>query len=775
MGDLTFEPLIPGSLWLVLAAAGVALLAWYAVHRPAAVSRRRFGGIVALMSVAFALVLALLLNPTWSRQLPPPAGKPVLTVLLDTSGSMSTPDATGTRFAAAGRVATELASDLSDRFDVRIRAFDQTLRRLDAAAVATTVPDGPGTDLATAVNASLTEEHAQGQAVVLLSDGIDNAGGGTGPVLAAVRTAKAMAAPIYTRTFGGDVRQMDLAVDIRSPQDMAVVGQKVPLAARVTAVGVTAVKTNVTLWHGGREVARREVTVGTNADADVTFQIQQDKVGLYPYEVRVDPLPGEASQANNSAGYVLRVVDEPMRVLVVEGKPYWDSKFLTRTLMADPAVALDCVVRLSDSRLLRRTLTHQHGPTTAPGNAAPTPDPTADATGSDRVETWQIDSDPAAVLGSADKLRGYQVIVVGRDAEPFLTPAAVANLQDWVARQGGSLLCYRGSPTSDVDQRLAKLLPVRWAAAAPSRFRVALTAQGKDLNWFSFDGGAAGAAGGAVLPRLPSLSAADTVDSAKPLAVVLATEVGSGTASAPAPAVVYQQYGSGRVVVVEGSGMWRWAFLAPQYQGQEQVYATLWHSMLRWLTSAQGLTPGQTFSLRAEKVRFGTDEPATATLLAREDVPRDKLPAVQLSAEGSKEPPKTFAPAPVGSEAGVFRINFGMLPEGRYTARLAGAAHGGGDDPSAEVVFDVRRYDQEMMDLQARPDLMARIATDSGGAVLPAASDAAAVRAAFAEHLARVQPPRFERATAWDRWWLLAAVLGLWTCSWFARRSGGLV
>ena len=57
-------------------------------------------------------------------------------------------------------------------------------------------------------------------------------------------------------------------------------------------------------------------------------------------------------------------------------------------------------------------------------------------------------SDAADVLGAADRLKQYQVIVLGRDAEPFLTDAALANLQNWISRDGGSLVCYRGSPTA---------------------------------------------------------------------------------------------------------------------------------------------------------------------------------------------------------------------------------------------------------------------------------------------------------------------------------------
>ena len=83
--------------------------------------------------------------------------------------------------------------------------------------------------------------------------------------------------------------------------------------------------------------------------------MRQDKPGLYPYEARVEPIPGEATQANNSATYLLRVVDQPVRVMLLEGKPYWDSKFLVRTLSSTPAVELDSIVRVAEGRLMRRT------------------------------------------------------------------------------------------------------------------------------------------------------------------------------------------------------------------------------------------------------------------------------------------------------------------------------------------------------------------------------------------------------------------------------------
>ena len=53
---------------------------------------------------------------------------------------------------------------------------------------------------------------------------------------------------------------------------------------------------------------------------------------------------------------LLRVVDQPVRVLLLEGKPYWDTKFLVRTLSADQSIELTSVVQLAEGRLLQRKI-----------------------------------------------------------------------------------------------------------------------------------------------------------------------------------------------------------------------------------------------------------------------------------------------------------------------------------------------------------------------------------------------------------------------------------
>ncbi|HCO22462.1 MAG TPA: hypothetical protein DIT97_05140, partial [Gimesia maris] len=135
------------------------------------------------------------------------------------------------------------------------------------------------------------------------------------------------------------------------------------------------------------------------------------------------------------------------------------------------------------------------------------------------------------------------------------------------------------------------------------------------------------------LDQLPSLTTHTRPERLKPLAVVLARSQSSAESD---PVVMYQSYGTGRVVTIEGSGMWRWAFLAPQFQQLDEIYGSLWQSLLRWLVSSVGLVPGQDMVLRSEKVRYATDEPVSALLLMREDASRDAVPAVELTDSSGK-------------------------------------------------------------------------------------------------------------------------------------------
>lgn len=800
--SLQFEPLIPWSLWLALTVGAVAALVVYGLHRPWGISKGRWRAILALAATAVAVPLAVLLNPVWVERLPPPAGKPVLTVLVDRSESMQTTDAEGgqTRYAAAVQLAEATAAELADNFEVQVIAFADRVQRASLEGLEKLPPVGDQTDIGRAIGASSNPDlHAQ-HVTVLLSDGAHNAADDAASVFEAARLARAMGTRIFTRTFGEDTESKDLAVRLLVPEQVAFVRQQVPITVLVKQRGLPLPDVEIVLRRDGEDLGRVRANFAGDQPAEAHFAVAHDKTGLYRYEVAVEAVPGEIARANNQALMVVRVVDKPIRVLLLEGKPYWDGKFLLRTLAIDAALEVDNVVRFSQQRLLKRSLRRvaagatpadadqlppaaaepadagsaAAAPETATATTAPAAGDTVagDTAAGDPIapqtqlsESWEIISDPHEVLADKQALAGYQVVLLGREADVYLSDAALANLRQWISHDGGALVCYRGQPTTQVPAQLRAMLPVEWKPGPESRFRIDLTERGQSLGWFGGDRGAK-----ARLSDLPSLSSTTRIDAAKPLAVVLAGSIGPNQDDVR-PAVLYQSFGAGRVVVIEGVGMWRWAFLPPPFRGHDDTYQALWQSLLRWLVTGPRLLPGQDVAVRSDKLEFGPDEEATATMLVRDGQWADGPPQVTLEGSGF-EGKRSFTPVALDDDRAAYRVNFGRLAEGDYSGAIEGVE---GDEGSTRLAFEVRKLLDEQLYLQARPDIMGRIALLSDGAVLGEGDDVAAIAATIRQQTQADSAQEVRRQTAWDRWWVLLGALGLWGVLWTVRRTAGLV
>ena len=506
-----------------------------------------------------------------------------------------------------------------------------------------------------------------------------------------------MTAPVYVRTVGRQSSVQDLEVTLRLPQEMAFVGQRVPVTVAVHQRGALVDRTRLSLLLDETVVEQQDLPLAADATREATFQVMQPARGLYRYEIQAEAHAAEVTDVNNLATLSLRVVDEPVRVLVLEGKPYWDTKFLLRTLASDPSVNVTAIIRMAENRFLEHQIS---APPSTDAKVEPSP---AEGTAV-RAEQWNTHEslDGLFTAGPA-AFAGYQVIVLGRDADVYLRDERITQLKKWLVEKSGSLVCFRGAPESRVSQQMAELMPVRWTPTHESRFRMQLTESGRAVQWLpTLDDGQD------LLANLPSLATVTQPQQPQPLAVVLATTTGGP--SEAAPAITYQPLGTGRVVVVEGAGMWRWAFLSPEHQQFDEAYGTLWRSLMRWLIANSGLLPSQQLALRSDKVTFSTEETATATLLMRESETAVTPPAVELTGPALSAP-QSIVPVAAGSWPGQYRVVFGKLPEGRYRAGVAGST----DESSAVAAFDVRGNLTERLDVASRPDLMEVIARDSGG------------------------------------------------------------
>ncbi len=766
MTHLELEPFIPIALWLPLAALTVGLLVWYAVASRHRVPRRRWWALMVLMTVAAVTPLAILLNPTWLQRIAPPGGKPLLTILVDRSISMGTPDGESgsTRLSEARVLAAEIAEQLADRYEVRLREFALTSSAISPEQLALLEADGQASDVAEVIRQALDEDRPQGQALLLLSDGIHNAGGGRRSLEQAVAKAKASAAPVYVKTLGKDIDLRDLDVRLQRSEELAFTGQEVSVVVTLDQKGPAAAKTHLVLKLDDKVLQERDVRLSPGSQTEEVFKVSQPANGVYRYTVEADALPDEIVDVNNSATMLLRVIDDPVGVLLLEGKPYWDTKFLIRTLAADPSINLKTVVRMAEGRLLQRTITSEPADSAEASatEASSGDDSEKEAPPVRRNEQWTVLADAGAILADPETLASSQIVILGRGAEVFLTDESVRQLDRWLREQDGALVCFRGQPQSQINERLGALMPVRWTAGRETRFRVKLSESGRDLRWIPTTAGRDD-----VLAGLPSLTTM-TQTRRKPSAQMLAATTGSSAAEVPV--IAHQQVGMGRVVVVEGAGMWRWDFLPPQYKEHDAIYGQLWQSLIHWLVAGVQLRPSQRLALSTDRVTFSTTEEASATLLLSQAQLAEEVPRIELTG-GTLEEPRVCTAEPSGSSPSHFQVVFGTLPEGRYRARVVGAAD---DETSARTAFDVRDSLVERRDVRTRPNLMAHVATQSGGTVLEADAPAALAEQ-FEQHLAQTRPERIRRASAWDRWWILLAAMALWAASWSLRRRSGLV
>ena len=184
------------------------------------------------------------------------------------------------------------------------------------------------------------------QALVLLTDGHDFEL--INPAKTAL-AAKARQTPIYAVPFGAQGKAKDISVRITNYQPYCYVKQKARISASLRLIGCEHESINVLLLRQGKVVQSRRLNADENAQLPIEFEVTEPGTGQFEYEVQAVALAGEADTTNNSAITFLNVIDQQIRVLVLEGSPYWDTTFLQRSLQRNDKVELDSAVQYADS------------------------------------------------------------------------------------------------------------------------------------------------------------------------------------------------------------------------------------------------------------------------------------------------------------------------------------------------------------------------------------------------------------------------------------------
>src|SRR6202040_2130620 len=226
-------------------------------------------------------------------------------------------------------------------------------------------PNAPSTRLGDSLK-QLSEETSDLPigAVVLLSDGADNAGGISADAISALR---ARHIPVHTVGFGRERAEHDVELDNVAVAPRALAGSR--LAAKITLHqrGYTGAKINLTVRDtaGGTRVngsggqgkllASRTISLGPDGNLQTeTLMFDIGGAGARTLQIAAAPLTGEENTANNTLTRAVNVGSEARRILYIEGEPRWEYKFIRQAEEDDRMVQVVSMVRTSENKIYRQ-------------------------------------------------------------------------------------------------------------------------------------------------------------------------------------------------------------------------------------------------------------------------------------------------------------------------------------------------------------------------------------------------------------------------------------
>lgn len=731
LAEALYRP--PFTLALVVAIVVVVLLAAVIVA-----SRERAHGLLVLRLAGVAGLAWLLLGYSQTQAGRPSRGNPPrLAILIDTSASMNeldaaaAPDQRETTRLDAVRSAwlnTGRLAELRRVADVQLLAFNQQARPADPD---TLTADGKATRLID----TLTQTNAD--ATLILSDGHDTT---------AQRSAAAphSAGRLFAVPVGSPRSAPDLALQAWAASDQLFENQSTSVTVALSQHGFDGRPAAVELLLNGNVIDRRLVRLDQPA-AELSFEVAPPlepgrTAQAHHLRARVslaDPDLNEAYTDNNVEDLFIQVSRGRVRVLLIEGEPYWDTRSLARLVGAHPRFDLTAVFGFGDQRRSRIL-----GEAVRPGT-----DPTMD-------------------------LSVFDIVVLGRRVERLVDLGFAKRLTEH-AQSGGAVVFARGRPFGSSSESGRELLreiepisPVSWGASVVGEMRVRL-GESADPR-----GPLADLQDQAVLSRLPGMLAATRIEGRKAASLVL-LEQQSANDEQPIAALATLRVGSGVTMAVLAEGLWRWE-LMPGGEAIDQtdsVYGVFWVRALQWLASGGEFLPGQDIALEADRLGIEPGQSTTLTVSTRYiETQGLDLELTATNAQGQSQP---LALTP-GNTPGRYTASFSPDTPGVYRITLAAPGRADLIDPRnpPTTSLAVVERSSELRDTSARPDLLKALTESTGGRCL--ALDESEPPIEYLQSLQSLRQPQIGADYDFNTWPAFAWIAGFFGLEWVLRRRMGL-
>lgn len=765
--DWRIEPQGPFSPWALAVAAivlvmGVAALFLVRRRTDAAttLATRRQIALVTLRAAVLLVVVWMIGGWAIARY---ETELPDLIIAVDRSQSMTLPRSDSasavadgvveSRWQAAvdllGRGDAALLRQLSKQYRLRVQTIAESTETVTgdeqqiATALAAANPDGRRSPLGDALAAAVARQRGRSTAgIVMITDGVVTDGM---PLADAARIAAQMQLPVIAVATGSSNPPPQVQIAEIVADTTAMVGDRVSVAARIRWAGTAGepIQLRLTDQADGAELARERITAGTNAGAaSVELSFMAREAGVRRLRVEADRLAGEVAEEDNVGEAVVEIRDESFRVLLVQGGPSYEFRFLKHLLEratnqegSRPLVELISVLQRGDARYADQDRTARRLP--------PVDDETLD-----RLDLIILsDCDPAG-LGSVLQTR----------------------IADLVTRQGASLAIIAGPehlPRGLAGTPLEPLLPIDPAevltpatdAVEPLRWRV--TSLGRSVPNLRIDGSGRGWSSA---PPIYWLAEAGRVRAG---ARVLLETPDRTAAGGPAPIVLSQWVGNGQVWLQLTDESFR---LRGADRGAE-MYERYWLQLVRSLARRTPLADDEQALVTVMGERFPEGRPIPFRVQVGSGLLATSTGEVEIAVTDRQGQSVTVAASEESSGGGRFRGVIEGLAPGAYRAVVTRPL--GSGDPASDafvVESDPVELQRATVDLIALSD----VAAITGGAVVPIDEAADRLLSLIPEGRSmRIRP--LPSVPIWNHPLVALLLFALLVAEWLLRRRWGSV
>ncbi|TDU69393.1 von Willebrand factor type A domain-containing protein [Prosthecobacter fusiformis] len=763
------------ALGICVLAVGLAAAMWFLYRRE---SRHLNGAArwlpATLRSAAvFILVLALsgpvLRKETTQRQL----GRVILAV--DTSASMKLEDEILSESAAGGpRVAnsdsrltraekmllggsTPLLKKLTETQDVELVLLrGQQTQRLwwnrqkgkDASGEMPTSfdvqADAPITNLDSSLRDALGTV-TPGTALVVMTDGQHN---GPGSPEEFATTMKQTGTPIFTVGFGSEVPPPDLSVlnvltaesvfSEENLQGRVLISDSLPVGipaqVRITSSGKVMWEQNFTGEGKGERrfdfsFPVKQLPEGAAQERDKTLRLLQVQVAVLGERSGL-----EKTRANNSREVALHLLTKKRKVLILDGRPRWETRYIHNHFDRDDRWEAKLVL-------------------------------------DDYAEEPQNGALQKNFPKTLEELLRYDLVLLGDVSPARFNRMQTDWLMEFVEKRGGGLILIdglRGNLKKWAEGNTAALMPVAWmpeANVSGAKITWALSTEGERESALRLSDSPS--ANSTLWPTLPEMRWASNVQ-AQPGATTLAYFQSGPNGAQGKPAAIFRPVGAGAVLYLGTDDLWRW-----RYQVGDLYHQRLWMQLAAWIAAPPFQAENKQISIGTDRMRYTPGEQSEIRVRIRNatgELVSQAEPRAFLLLDGKEVATLQLEPDP--THFGIYRALTPPLKAGAYEIAVA-------ESPTAmqsDLRLSLRVADAgnpEWATLTMNRPLLEAMATTSGGRFLRE-EQAATELPNLLQTLDRKQTTVAE-TLLWSSWWWFGAVIVLLTAEWLLRKRMRLV